>query len=214
MEIKNSGFEKNPFLEKIISISEASDLQIKRLEEFVSSLLKNNQELNLIGKSTISNIWERHILDSAQLIPLIKNKKAKTVDFGSGAGFPGIVLSILGLEEIHLVEKSFRKAKFLGMAKNFSENKILVHPILLEEIRIFDFEIIVSRALASLDKLLNHSIHFLKNDGYCLFLKGKSLNKEIEEALKSFSFEYQLIPSITSKESNIIKVANIKKLIF
>ena len=97
-----------------ISVSE-----IEKLESFVAILLKYNQEYNLIGKSTIDDIWHRHILDSAQLLQYIKNKDSVVGDFGSGAGFPGVVLSILGVKEVHLIEKSFRKCEFLKLANDF-----------------------------------------------------------------------------------------------
>jgi 16S rRNA (guanine527-N7)-methyltransferase len=82
-----------------------SDKSLNQLEQFIDSLLTYNQSHNLIGKSTEENIWHRHILDSAQLIKYINNKNLITGDFGSGAGFPALVLSVLGLKEVHLIEK-------------------------------------------------------------------------------------------------------------
>lgn len=189
-----------------------TETQVKNLEDFVALLLAENDNFNFIGKSTVENIWERHILDSAQLLRFIPNPNVKFADFGSGAGFPGIVLSILGLREIHLIEKSFRKSEFLRRAKLFSQNRVFVHQSKLEELSKLEFDCVVSRALAPLDQLLSYSQKFLKKDGYCLFLKGKNLEKEIELAKKTFQFEYELHPSLTSQESNIIKVSTISNL--
>jgi 16S rRNA (guanine527-N7)-methyltransferase len=201
--------KKNAALSEIKKFCEVNPSQIKNLEDFVLLLLQENEKFNFIGKSTIENIWERHILDSAQLLRFIPNKNVKFADLGSGAGFPGIILSIFGLREIHLIEKAFRKSEFLRRAKLFSTNRIFVHQAKLEELAAMEFDCIVSRALAPLDQLLIYSKKFLKKDGYCLFLKGKNLSAELETAQKTFQFEYELHPSLTSSESGIIKVFNI-----
>ncbi len=204
--------KKNNALEQIKNFCQISPEQEENLSNFIASLLQKNDEFNFIGRSTIENIWERHVLDSAQLLRFIENKNIKFADFGSGAGFPGIILSILGLKEIHLIEKSFRKSEFLRNSKIFSKNKIFVHQSKLEELEKIEFDCVVSRALAPLDKLLNYSGKFLKKDGYCLFLKGKNLSQEIELAKKSFEFEYETSPSLTSQESKIIKISKISKI--
>ncbi|MBL6664711.1 MAG: 16S rRNA (guanine(527)-N(7))-methyltransferase RsmG [Rickettsiales bacterium] len=186
--------------------------QKNQLEEYVNCLIEGNQHYNFIGKSTIDDIWNRHILDCAQLIKLIDNKNIKSADLGSGAGLPGIILSILGVKEIHLIEKSFRKSQFLQQTKAISPNKIFIQAKKLEDLENAKFDLITSRALAPLDKLLNFSHRLLDKGGYCLFLKGKNLKKEIELAKENFDFEYELFPSLTSQESNIIKVNFFSKL--
>lgn len=201
--------EKNSIFNKIKKFHPLTKSQEKNLEDFVLMLLSENQKFNFIGKSTINNIWERHILDSAQLLKLIDDKNKKFADFGSGAGFPGMVLSILGLKEIHLIEKSFRKADFLRRAKLISSNRIFVHQTALEELKDIKFHCITSRALAPLPKLLEYAKTFLEKDGYCLFLKGRNLQKEIEDAKSAFKFDYELHQSLTSDESNIIKIHNL-----
>jgi 16S rRNA (guanine527-N7)-methyltransferase len=204
--------KKNAAFNEIKKFHQPTETQIKNLEDFVLLLLQENQNFNFIGKSTIEDLWNRHILDSAQLLRFIENKNAKFADFGTGAGFPGMVLSILGIREIHLVEKAFRKCEFLRRAKPLSQNKVFVHQSKLEELSTLEFDCILSRALAPLDQLLIYTKKFLKKDGYCLFLKGRNLEKEIELAKKTFQFEYQLHPSLTSSESNIIKISKILQL--
>lgn len=204
--------KKNAALAEIRKFTSLSEIEIKNLEDFVSLLLQENDNFNFIGKSTTENIWDRHILDSAQLLQFIDDKNIKFADFGSGAGFPGIVLSILGLGEMHLVEKSFRKSEFLRRAKIISPNQIFTHQVKLEELSKIEFDCITSRALAPLEQLLKYAQKFLKKDGYCLFLKGKNLSKELETAEKLFKFKYDLHPSLTSSESNIIKISDISLL--
>ena len=172
-------------------------------------LLKENNNFNLIGKSTINDIWHRHILDSAQILKYIDNKNVKFADFGSGAGLPGIVISILGIKEMHLVEKSFRKCEFLNKAKITSNNHIFIHQAKLEEVEKIKFDVITSRALASLKNLLQYCNKFLNKDGYALFLKGKKLPEELLEAQKFYNFDYETFDSLTSSESKIIKIRNI-----
>lgn len=201
--------KKQIVVEQINKFHKLSALQIKALEDFVLLLIQETNEYNLVGKSTIDDVWNRHILDSAQLLQYIDDKNVKVADFGSGAGFPGYVLSILGVKEMHLVEKSFRKCEFLRKAKIFSTQRVFVQQAKLEELPDHKFDIITSRALASLDKLLAYSKKFLKNDGHALFLKGKNLDKELEIAKQQFSFSYELFPSLTSSESRIIKLSNI-----
>lgn len=201
--------KKDTTLAEIKKFYTLSANQIKSLEDFVILLLQENDKFNFIGKSTVDNVWERHILDSAQLLKFIDNKNAKFADFGTGAGFPGMVLSMLGIKEIHLVEKAFRKTEFLRRAKLFSQNRVFIHQSKLEELSNLEFDCIVSRALAPLDKLLGYTKKFLKKDGYCLFLKGKNLEQEIELAKKTFQFEYELHRSQTSQDSNIIKISKI-----
>jgi 16S rRNA (guanine527-N7)-methyltransferase len=198
--------KRDSAIAKINEFYELTPLQIKALEDYVWLVIQENNKLNLIGKSTIEDIWSRHVLDSAQLLRFIDNKNSKFADFGSGAGFPGIVLSILGVKEIHLIEKSFKKSDFLKRAKLISPNKIFIHQINLEELKIKDFNCITSRAFAALDKLIDYSKIFLKKDGYCLFLKGKSLQDEILQAKKSHNFKYETFPSLTSNEGSVIKI--------
>jgi len=203
---------KKEIIKQINEFYQLESLQIKALEDFVLWLLQETNEYNLIGKSTINDLWNRHILDSAQLLKYIPNQNIKLADFGTGAGFPGMVLALLGIKEVHLVEKSFRKCEFLRKAKMLSTDRIFVHQAKLEELSDRKFDIITSRALASLDKLLAYSKKFLKNDGYALFLKGKNLDQELQIAKTQFNFSYELFPSLTSQESGIIKVFQINEL--
>ncbi len=186
-----------------------SAVEIEKLESFVEMLLKYNQEYNLIGKSTISDIWHRHILDSAQLLKYIENKNLVIGDFGSGAGFPGIILSILGAKEVHLLEKSFRKCEFLKLAAKISANKIVIHQKRVEEIKDLSFDIVASRAFLPLNELISTVKPFFKPSSSAIFLKGKNFESEINIAKKSNKFNYLSRPSLTSMESRVIIVNHI-----
>lgn len=189
----------------MIDLIEKNKIQ---LTKYVDFLIEYNNKINLIGKSTINDIWDRHITDSLQLTKNIDNYNIKIADLGSGAGLPGIPLSIIGIKEVHLFEKSVRKCEFLEQAKNFSNNKIIVRNENLNEIKKESFDIIVSRALADLNTLLHFSKNLSTKSTKLLFLKGKKIYNEIEEAKKYWHFDYKLIDSITSDEGKIIEITS------
>jgi 16S rRNA (guanine527-N7)-methyltransferase len=197
-------------IEEIRKFYPISNDEIQRLESFVEILLKNNEQYNLIGKSTIPDLWERHILDSAQLINHI-SPGLIVGDFGSGAGLPAIILSILGVKEIHLIEKSFRKCEFLEKAAKISKNKIIIHQKRAEEIKDLSFDIAVSRAFAPLDKLIQITKPFLKKDGIGIFPKGKNFENEINLAKARNKFQHVAHPSLTSEQSRIIVINQFTK---
>lgn len=185
---------------------EISNIEKERLQNYVDFLLEYNEKINLIGTSTVEDVWNRHIVDSLQVIKLIQNKNIKLADLGSGAGLPGIVLSICGIREVHLFEKSPRKCEFLEKAKNFSNNKIIVRNVDISAAVDKTFDVIVSRALGNLSLLLNFSLNFKKNDAKCIFLKGKKVFEELEQAKKAWNIDYELIESLTSDEGKILKI--------
>lgn len=178
------------------------------MERYVSLLLHWNQRINLIGKETVACVWERHILDSAQLYPLLS--PSRTLDLGSGAGLPGIVLAILGME-MHIVEADQRKAVFLqtcirelGLNATLSVSRI-------EHLTLPSFAQITARALASLTELLTLSEPFRQKNTLCLFPKGKKYLTEIAEAKRQFDFQDEVIPSITSPEGVVLRISQIRR---
>ncbi len=193
----------------VIEKMEINNLQKIKLEQYVDLLLKWNSKINLIGKSTVDDIWNRHIVDCAQLIKFLNDKDKENcvcADFGSGAGLPGIVLSILGIKNMNLIEKSPLKCKFLKEAALISDNKINIINKNIFDINDHKFDIIFSRALANLNDLLTMTKSFLKENSICYFLKGKKVTEELSEAKKNFSFEYSLTDSMTSNEGKIITI--------
>lgn len=201
--------QKNQIIDKISEFHTITTEQIDNLQSFIDELLIYNQKFNLIGASTIKNIWLRHILDSAQLIEYITDKNSIIADLGSGAGFPGVILSILGVKNIYLIEKSPRKCQFLRKISDISPNKITIIEENIANIKDLKFDIITSRAFAPLDKLLHISQNLLTNKGKYLLLKGKNLKKEVANAQKILkNYRYQILKSKSSDEGNIILIQN------
>ena len=108
------------------SIENFIDARYEKLELFVTTLLKWNEKINLVAKATEEEIWNRHILDSAQLLKFIPDTKAKIVDLGSGAGFPGLVLAIMGYENVTLIESDNKKSVFLQEAARITGTKVQI----------------------------------------------------------------------------------------
>jgi 16S rRNA (guanine527-N7)-methyltransferase len=198
---------KLQIIEQINQFCPISDNTIQSLENYVLALTKYNEKYNLIGQSTVNDIWNRHILDSAQLLKYIPDKNLVTGDFGSGAGFPGMVLSILGIKEVHLIEKSFRKCEFLELAREFSSGKINIHQKSAEEIKDIKFDLITSRAFAPMTRLLSTIKPFTQENTLCLFLKGKNVDNELNLEKKTHRFNYTAHSSLTSEESKIILIS-------
>ena len=181
------------------------------LERFLIDLKENNKHTNLVGRSTMANPWDRHICDSIQLAPIIKKKESRILDMGTGPGFPGLVLAIIGYKNVTLVDAKKKKVDFL--MKTIKKLDLKTKPIQgrLENIRLRSFEFIVSRALAPLEKLLNYSLFFSNKNTTLLFLKGKNVMNEIVEAKKSFYFNYNIIDSKSSGNGFVVKIKNFKK---
>jgi|TARA_B110000438_G_scaffold299558_1_gene349971 16S rRNA (guanine527-N7)-methyltransferase len=195
--------EAKVYLKNSLSLSV---IELKKLEIFRSLLLEFNSRYNLISKSTENLIWSRHILDCAQLIKLFDiNSKTKLVDFGSGAGFPGIVLAICNSNpEFHvkLYEKSPIKRKFLSSVKKIINLNIDIAENVLDE-RI-DADIVVARAFKKLDKLIKISREIVKIPHKLIILKGKNAQQEINNVSLGKNYRYNLVNSVTSFDSKII----------
>lgn len=162
------------------------------LKEYVELLVQWNQRVNLVSPKSIPYVWDRHIADCVQLAEYLPRDKT-IFDIGSGAGLPGMVLSILGFN-VEMVESDQRKSVFLEEASRVCGVKPLVHNIRVENFKAAAGGVITARAFAPLAELFRLTKH-LRGD-YVL-LKGENAMAEIEEAKKGWAFEYDLHPSHT-----------------
>lgn len=149
----------------------------ERLDIYAGLLRKWQRSINLVGPRTIGDLWNRHFTDSAQLLPLIPSAETPTtrvlVDFGSGAGFPGLVLAILGAGEVHLIESDQRKATFLREVARATGTPVTVHAKRIEQVAPFPADVVSARALAPLNDLLGFAAPFLRPDSLCLWLNSR-----------------------------------------
>ena len=190
----------------------------EKLVIFYKTLIKWQKSINLISKSSIENIWVRHILDSAQLYRYTKKINGNILDFGSGAGFPGLILAMMGHKNIHLVESDQKKCTFLREVAMLSETDVTIHNNRIENLKYFDVELITARALAPLNKLINYAEAFSKKSvankilPKMLFLKGKSYKNEILQLSKTKRISFQEYQSISDDFGKILYINSINVL--
>ena len=196
--------------EDVIKIFNLKRAETIALNQFILELKKINSSKNLVGKSTLLNPWDRHICDSLQIMSFIKNKNSSILDMGTGAGLPGIVLSILGYKNITMIDSRKKKTEFVKQIIEKLGLKAKIINSRLEDMQLPPFQYITSRALASLDKLLNYSLFFSNDKTRLIFLKGKNVNKEILEAKKKFFFDYKIYESKSSGGGFVVKIKDLK----
>ena len=190
---------------------------ITSLKKYEDILIKANKTLNLIGNSTIKDIWTRHFLDSAQVIDFIDKNNKTLVDLGSGAGFPGLVLAIALKDrkiplKIKLIEKSPKKVKFLKNLINELQLNVEVinQNILQEPIKFFD-DVFIARAFKPLKIILQLIHNKAKNWKKIFIFLGKTGKNELLQASKSWDIEYKQRVSVTSNDSTVIEINRLKK---
>ena len=191
----------------------------KKFCVFREILFKWQKSINLISKNTIKNTWERHFLDSAQLYKFVRGIEGNIIDFGSGAGFPGLVLAIMGKKNIHLVESDHKKCVFLKEIAMLTETDITIHNCRIEDLSFIKVDLITCRALASLSKLIDYVDIFTKKSlvekpkpPKLLFLKGKSYYSEVMELSKNKIISFEEYPSITDKDGRILYINKVNNL--
>jgi 16S rRNA (guanine527-N7)-methyltransferase len=186
---------------------------IYKIDVFCREVIEYNKKFNLIAKSTIETVWDRHVLDSAQLVKFIEfNDGLSLSDLGTGAGFPGIIIAIFNKNpkfHVKLYEKSRVKIKFLtGICKKLNINaEVYENDIFSHEIQ---SAYVVSRAFKKLEEHLRISREIVKKSHKLIILKGRNAEEEIKKVNKNFNYTYSLKNSITSPDSKII-ILEIKK---
>ncbi len=186
------------------------------LAGYVDELLKWNQKINLIGRATEADIWKRHVADSAQLFSFVKGV-GHYADFGSGAGFPGLVLAALMVEKhtpgkVSLVESDKRKAAFLKSTAIKLGIPAAIYADRIESIDSLRADIVSARALAPLEDLLKASHRHMAPNGKALFLKGKSAEAEIVAARKHWTFHLEQHQSTTDREGVILQIGALERV--
>lgn len=184
---------------------------LDRLTKYVDLLVSWNRRINLVGRNTIGDVWRRHILDSAQLFPLIPREARRLVDLGSGAGLPGLVLAIMGVPEVHLIESDLRKAAFLREAVRITEAPAIIHARRIDRVPPFVADIVTARALAPLPELLAISERFLGPKTICLFLKGRMVDEELTNARETWHIRVDRQPSLTDSSGCILRLEGIAR---
>ena len=197
----------------LIDVSRETIVLLQRLGLLVE---KWNKSINLISKKTVPEIWNRHILDSAQIFYANKKSFKKWLDMGSGAGFPGLVVAILAQDkniggEIILVESDKRKCVFLSTVKRELNLNLSIINNRIESCDSQQADVISARALADLPSLLDLSFNHLSDDTTLIFSKGKSWKEELDAAEKTWNFSWEAVTSITDAKSVVLKIGELSR---
>lgn len=190
---------------------------LERLWIYEELLKKWNPRINMVARSTIGDVWQRHITDSAQILKHATLSADSWVDLGTGGGFPGIVVAIVAHEirpgiRVTCLESDTRKATFLRtvLRETGISAKILMDRI--EKASPQQADIVSARALAPLSQLLAYAQRHLKPSGEALFQKGAEHEREIQEALETWSFQVDKIPSTTNPDAVILRIGEIERV--
>ena len=196
------------------AVTNVSRETLGRLELYVALLMKWQKAINLVSTETLSDVWRRHMLDSAQLAAHIPAGAEGITDLGSGAGFPGLVLSIMLDRPVHLVEAAGKKAAFLREVVRQTEATAIVHNARIEKAEVWPSNVVLARALAPLSRLLDYAEPFLNKFGdgaCCIFLKGSHADEELTEAAKSWSMKVDRFPSASDPTGIILRIQDIAR---
>jgi 16S rRNA (guanine527-N7)-methyltransferase len=199
--------------DQFAALSDVSRETSERLGRFADLLAKWQNKINLVSAGSLGDIWRRHMLDSAQLVRLLPPAAVFSVaDIGSGAGFPGLVLAILGVPNVHLIESDDRKCAFLAEAARAAGCSPTIHRIRVEEIDQLRVDVVTARACAPLPKLLGYAEKLLLNaSSTCLFLKGARVEEELTEAAKTWSMVVERFPSLSDPSGTILRITQVAR---
>ncbi len=203
---------------------------LDRLSLYIELLSLWQKKINLVSGSTLDDVWSRHIADSAQLFLIVRNdyemmnKADGCFDLGSGAGFPGLVMAIMAIENetvkdrmppMQLVESSAKKCAFMRdvIRKTGAHAQVINKRIesCLQISNSINTRLITARALTSLDELLNFSEPVWREGTKAYFLKGGRFRSEIEEAQMKWEFAFSMISSLTNQDSVILEISDLRR---
>ena len=210
--------DKSTQIDTLLRLARVSRETITSLKKYEEYLILANKNLNLIGKSTVDQIWIRHFLDSIQGIDFIDKSDKTLVDIGSGAGFPGLVLALASKDrkiplKIKLFDKSPKKTKFLKeIVKELNLNVEVINKNVFDQQIIFTDDVFAIRAFKPLTIILELIHKKAKNLKKAFIFLGKTWSKELLVASKIWDIKYKQRVSVTSDDSIIIEINSLKKI--
>jgi 16S rRNA (guanine527-N7)-methyltransferase len=187
-------------------LSYVSRETLTRLEAYVVLLIKWNKKMSLISKRSEVEIWQRHVLDSMQLYPLLEGVRGNIVDLGSGGGFPGLVLAIMGVKNLSLVESDQRKCAFLRHVARQTNTEVNVIGARIETLQQPKAEVIMARGFAALTTIFEISREMCRPETQFILLKGEKLHDEVMEAEKKWTFSQEILHSKSDTSGSILIV--------
>ena len=201
---------------KFVKSLDVSRETLNGFYEYEALLSKWNEKINLVSKNTLVDIWERHFLDSGQIIKYVEASGKRWVDVGSGAGFPGLVVALLLRDrkigcDLVLVEKNPKKSFFLKEVIRRLNLSVEVVNDNIDTLEPLNADILTARAFSELNNLIEIAFRHRKKEGICLFLKGENYRIELDKTLNYWFFDYDIVDSLSSSSGKIIRVKKIFK---
>jgi len=186
---------------------------LQRLETYAGLLVKWQAKINLVGPATLPDLWRRHFLDSAQLLPLLSAATGTLADLGSGAGFPGLVLAIMTDWRVHLLDSDQRKCAFLRQVALDCGvlDRVTIHARRIEQVTGITADVVTARACAPLDELLDLAEPFIGEKGTGLFLKGAQAEEELTQAQRRWTMRLDRRDSISDPAGKLLIVSQLKR---
>lgn len=188
-----------------------SDTQREKLEAYADLLRKWQKRINLVAPATVPDLWNRHFLDSAQLMFHVKQIPGPILDFGSGAGFPGLVLAVLGRDDVTLVESDRRKVAFLQEVARVTGTTVAIEACRIESLRPIRAGMITARALAPIDRLLDYAEPYADESTVYLFLKGEQADVELTTAQKRWKMRVTKAPSMSDARGVVLRLEEVTR---
>jgi 16S rRNA (guanine527-N7)-methyltransferase len=195
--------------EGFAEIAAVSRETLSRLEDYAALLTRWSARINLVGRDTLPDLWRRHMLDSAQLLPLVPRGAGNLIDLGSGAGFPGLVLAILGVPGVELIEADSRKCAFLSEAARITEAQVMIRGCRIQAVPAHPVDIVTARACAPLARLLDLAQPFLAPNSVCLFSKGERYEEELILAGKDWTMNTSVEQSLSDRRGVILRLQQV-----
>jgi 16S rRNA (guanine527-N7)-methyltransferase len=185
-------------------LSGVSRETLARLEAYAELLVNWSARINLVGAATLGELWRRHFLDSAQLLRHVPERTQSLIDLGSGAGFPGLVLAILGVRGVELVEADSRKCVFLREAARIAATPVQIRNTRIESVPPHVADVVTARGCAPLDRLLPLAQRFIGPGTVCLFPKGERAAQELTAARRAWTMDVTCHDSRTDPRGIIL----------
>lgn len=199
-----------------VDLIQPSNQEMLRLESYAELLSKWNSRINLVAPNTLKTLWERHFLDSAQLFSLTPANAKIWADFGSGGGFPALVIAILAADRrpelrFTLIESDQRKSAFLRTVSRETSLNVEVIAARVEDILPLGADVVSARALAPLTELLGYAERHLARGGVSIFPKGRNHEAELRDALANWEFTYEKVESLSHDEGALLTIGDLRR---
>lgn len=199
------------FVERCADFRPVSHETVLKLQAYEELLKKWQAKINLVSPTTLNDIWPRHFYDSAQLLSYISDDQ-RVLDFGSGAGFPAMVLAIMGVKQVTAIESDQRKMAFLQEVARITETKINLINQRIEAVAPFEVDVITARAFAPLDKLLGFAAPWWRDGVRGIFLKGANVKEELTAASALWHIECRCEASRADPSGSVLTIEGLNKI--